>query len=647
MPPRLIDPRKALQEARTEAGEPSAAQIAGVAPQPLAAPAIAAVSPSLDNKVDQDFRLFLTLLWRQLGLGEPQPLQLDMAGWLQHGPDRSVTMMQRGAGKSFITGGYGLWRLKRNPRTENILVVSASQLRAQATTTWMLNILRSWDFLQHLVPLAHQRSSSQQFDVAPAMAQQSASCFSLGIGGQLVGFRASCIIADDVESQTNSLTPDMREKIQEAVKEFDSVLKPKDEAIRAGLEPPVVRYLGTPHSVESLYSELPKRGYMIRIWPGIYPNQEEARRYGANANGSPKLAPYLTRHVQKNPELVGTPTMPGRFTADDLAKRRLSLGSSEFALQFNLDVSQSDKNKYPLKVSDLMVMSLDPRRGPESLAWTNDEAFRIKDTINRGFEGDLYYTPRIASDVPMVPYNRIVTFVDPSGRGSDETAVVTVAELNGILYLLHMWAGKEGFEPATLKEIADICVRFRTNELHVEENWGGGTFAALLRPWLIKAWQEENKRTRDEKGTELVEVKVSRSAFKEQRILRLLEPVTQQHRLVVNREVLRWDDDSLQKIEGEDTRHKYAFAYQFTHLTRDRDSLGHDDRVDALAGAVAAFAEVLGVDPSLMAKSAARDRMDEEWERIFGADDWEETEMGTLKPRTPSVRPRGLKPASR
>ncbi len=641
MPPKLIDPRQALQEVRTEAGEPSAAQVARMGQKPVAAPAIVSGDPSLSNRVDQDFRLFLIMLWEYLLKEQPQELQLDMAGWLQHGPERSVTMMQRGAGKSWITAGYGLWRLKRNPVTENVLVVSGSQLRAQATTAQMLNLIRSWPFLAHLIPQSHQRSSSQQFDVGPAMAQQSASVFALGIGGQLVGFRASCIIGDDVETQTNSITPDMREKIGEAVKEFDSVLKPEDEAKRMGLEPPVVRYLGTPHDAESLYNELPKRGYSVRIWPGLFPDKEMAARY------STKLAPYIRRKMDKDPALVGTPTMPGRFTPDDLAKRRLSLGSSEFALQFMLDTSMSDRGKYPLKVSDLMVMSLDPRRGPESLAWTNDEAFRLRDTINRGFEGDLYYGPRVSPDVPMSPYTRIVAFVDPSGRGSDETAVVVLAELNGTLFLLHMWAAKEGFEPATLKGIADICVQFRVNELHVEENWGGGTFAALLQPWLTKAWKDSNKATREERGTELVEVKVSRSAFKEQRILRLLEPVTQQHRLVVNRSVLAWDDESLAKIEGEDTRHKYAFAYQFTHLTRDRDSLGHDDRVDALAGAVAAFAEVLGVDPSLMAKASAMDRMDAEWARIFGPDDWEETEMGTMKHRTPSVRPKGLMPTSR
>jgi hypothetical protein len=36
--------------------------------------------------------------------------------------------------------------------------------------------------------------------------------------------------------------------------------------------------------------------------------------------------------------------------------------------------------------------------------------------------------------------------------------------------------------------------------------------------------------------------------------------------------------------------------YQLTHITRDRGSLTHDDRVDALAGAVARFTSTLALD---------------------------------------------------
>jgi len=47
----------------------------------------------------------------------------------------------------------------------------------------------------------------------------------------------------------------------------------------------------------------------------------------------------------------------------------------------------------------------------------------------------------------------------------------------------------------------------------------------------------------------------------------------------------------------------YAFLYQLTHITRDRGALTHDDRVDAVVGAVAHFqrAMMMGVDQAAKA----------------------------------------------
>jgi hypothetical protein len=65
------------------------------------------------------------------------------------------------------------------------------------------------------------------------------------------------------------------------------------------------------------------------------------------------------------------------------------------------------------------------------------------------------------------------------------------------------------------------------------------------------------------------------------RIIDTLEPVLTQHRLVVNESFLRTG-------AAEEDR-DYSFLYQLTHITRDRGALTHDDRVDAVAGAVAHF----------------------------------------------------------
>ena len=99
---------------------------------------------------------------------------------------------------------------------------------------------------RHLIAKEGQRWSKIAFDVAPAKASGSASVKSVGISGQITGSRADIIIADDIEVPNNSMTQMMREKLSEAVKEFDAVLKPDGRIL----------YLGTPQNEMSIYNTL-------------------------------------------------------------------------------------------------------------------------------------------------------------------------------------------------------------------------------------------------------------------------------------------------------------------------------------------------------------------------------------------------------
>ena len=94
---------------------------------------------------------------------------------------------------------------------------------------------------------------------------------SVGISGHLAGSRADVIVADDIEVPNNSMTQGMRDKLSEAVKEFDAILKPDGRII----------YLGTPQNQESLYNKLPDRGYKVSIWPARYPNTDQTVGYGS------------------------------------------------------------------------------------------------------------------------------------------------------------------------------------------------------------------------------------------------------------------------------------------------------------------------------------------------------------------------------
>ena len=73
---------------------------------------------------------------------------------------------------------------------------------------------------------------------------------------------------------------------------------------------------------------------------------------------------------------------------------------------------------------------------------------------------------------------------------------------------------------------------------------------------------------------------------KEARIIDTLEPVMNQHRLVVNKQLVE-DDYRSTLSYGTEDQQRYRLFYQMTRLTKDRGALVADDRIEAVAGACA------------------------------------------------------------
>ena len=173
-----------------------------------------------------------------IGLPPPTPIQYDIANTLQKPPsDRFILEGFRGVAKSFITCAYAVWKLWKNPQLK-VMIVSASKDRADANAIFIKRIIITLPFLAHLIPDPSKgnRDTQNLFDVAPAIADISPSVKSVGITGQITGSRADLLISDDVEVPNNSGTQVQRDKLSEAVKEYDSILKPNGQII----------YLGTP-----------------------------------------------------------------------------------------------------------------------------------------------------------------------------------------------------------------------------------------------------------------------------------------------------------------------------------------------------------------------------------------------------------------
>lgn len=508
-----------------------------------------------NDPLKKDFRNFLFVVWKHLNLPPPTPVQYDIAHYLQHGPKRCVIEAFRGVGKSYVTSAFVVWLLYCDPQ-KNILVVSASKDRADQFSTFTKRLINDMPELAFLKARPGQRDSMISFDVGPARNSHSPSVKSVGITGQLAGSRADIIIGDDVEVPNNSMTQIQRDQLSERVKEFDAILKP--------LPTSRIIYLGTPQTEMSLYNRLPERGYEVRIWPARVP--ADVDRYRGF------LAPFVMNMIDLGSK-ARDPVDPARFQEQDLIEREASYARSGFALQFMLDTSLSDQDKYPLKLADLMVTALDTRMAPVKMAWCNDPERVINDLPAVGLQGDRFYRPLFTSP-DLTEYTGSVLAIDPAGRGGDETSYAVIKALHGNLFLTASGGFKEGYAEATLKGLSAIAAYHKVNHVIIEANFGDGMFTQLLKPVMAKVHP-------------CVIEEVKHSQQKERRICDTLEPLMNQHRLIVDTAVIKKD------AEAEPQR---QLMYQLTRISRDRGALAHDDRLDALAIAVAYWVEAMGRD---------------------------------------------------
>ena len=531
----------------------------------------------------RDFKNFLFLVWKQLNLPEPTPLQYDIADYMQGSEKRAIIQAFRGCGKSWICSAYVVHQLLLNPAL-NILVVSASKTRSDDFSTFTLRLINEMVILQHLRPKDNQRQSKISFDVGPAPASHAPSVKSLGITSQLTGSRADLIIADDIEVANNSATMLMREKLSEAVKEFDAILKPEDNS--------KVIFLGTPQTEDSIYTRLQDRGYRTRVWPAVHITPDHnARTYNGNVAG-----------VCEDIENKGKATEPLRFSDIDLAERKISYGSAGYAMQFMLDSKLSDVDKFPLKISDLIVTSIDNEVAPERYVWARDPDREWDSSVpNVAFAGERYYRPfKTLGD--MVPYTGSVLAVDPSGRGKDETGYAVVKMLNGTLYVPAAGGLSGGYSEDTLTELAEIAKKYKVNYIVSESNFGDGMFTELMRPILTRIYPCSLEEVRH-------------STQKEKRIIDTLEPVMSGHRLVVDPDVIKDDFQTIQKYPHE-SQLKYSLFYQMSRLTRERGAITHDDRLDALSIAVAYWVEQMAQDAEVKMADRKVELLDAELQRF-------------------------------
>jgi hypothetical protein len=539
------------------------------------------------NTIDllkDDFKLFLQALWGQLDLPSPTRAQYSIADYLQHGPKRLQIQAFRGVGKSWITGAFVLWTLFKDSE-KKIMIISASKERADNMSIFLQKLIIETPWLNHMRPKDdNSRWSRVSFDIN-CPPHQAPSVKSVGITGQLTGSRADLMILDDIEVPGNSMTELMREKLLQLCTEAESILTPKNDSR--------ILFLGTPQTTFTIYRKLAERNYRPFVWPARYPRKTE--------NYEGLLSPQLQEDIENGAE-IWKPTDPDRFEDLDLLEREAAMGRSNFMLQFMLDTSLSDAEKFPLKCADLIVTSVNPSTAPDSVVWCSDPQNVIKDLPTVGLPGDYFYSP-MQLQGNWNPYTETICSIDPSGRGTDETAAAYISQRNGFLYLHEMRAYRDGYSDKTLLDVLRGCKKYGVTKLLIETNFGDGMVGELFKKHLQQTKQ----------AIDIEEVRAN--VRKEDRIIDALEPVLNQHRLIVNRSVVEWDFKSNPDAPPEE-RLLYMLFYQMSRMCREKGAVKHDDRLDCLAQGVKYYTDAMAISASESIKLERRDdwnQMMEEW----------------------------------
>lgn len=489
--------------------------------------------------------------------------------------DRVVITGFRGMGKSVVNAAAVTWFWRFISPNLKILVVSASHAKAKDFSFQVKKLLDEVPELSHLRPSGSRghRQEIDAFDIANCIPEQSRSLRSYGLDGNATGGRADVVICDDIEVPENTRTQHMRERSWHKLQEYFHMLKPKGESPSKFID------LGTPHTEESLHNRLVyESGFSRFLFPARYPDPALQEHMGRD------LHPLLRLDLQENPSLVGKPTDPDRFNEEELQSRQEETTPRNFQLQFMLDTRLADQDQYPLKINDLIVMDLDEEVGPTKAVYSRAA---VIDDLSRdycvGWDGDRFHAPGNLQDMQFKPYLHKMVFIDPSGRGKDETAYCVLGYVNGYICILDWGGFKEGYTEKTLDGLVSIADKWGCKGFVAEDNFGNGMFSQILQGHL---------RTRSVSfGVDNVSVK----GKKEERILATLRPLLEKHRIILNRQVVISD-----YLEGRKPGNSpYMAMYQLSRMTEERGVLRHDDRVDVLSLGAAYFQSMMSQEADL------------------------------------------------
>lgn len=513
-------------------------------------------------------------------------LQIDIGRFLQSDVRYGMVQAQRSQAKSSIVAMFAVWQLVHDCK-HRVLIISAGSDVALEIANWVIQIITTWDILECLRPDRQHgdRASSKAFDIHWQLkgAEKSPSVACIGITANMQGRRADLLLPDDIESSKNGNTEIQRQALEHLSKDFTSICQNGR-----------IIYLGTPQTVDSIYNNLPARGYQIRVWTGRVPTTLEAKHYGDT------LAPFIAAMMDNPNNRIGggvdgdrgKPTDPILLGEELLSAKELDQGPAYFNLQHMLNTELSDEQRHPLKTKNLIVMPFGLDKTAGEITWMPSPD-KLINCDGKFTSKPLFYRPFTVS-TEVYAFEGKHMYVDTAGGGKngDETVAAVTYFLHGYIFLAEILKLQGGYGDDKYEALSQLSFKHQVNSIEVEKNFGFGAFASSWRPVLARTYKAAGKNYCPSIDD------VWETGQKELRIIDTLEPIIARHRLIVHEDIITYDHESVSKYPL-DKRETYKFFHQFAKISRAKGALVHDDSLDAVAGSVRKWIENVAVDEKI------------------------------------------------
>ena len=522
--------------------------------------------------------------------------------WCNDDPVRTrIVLGFRQLGKSHIAPVAMDYLAYRDPSWRFVIVASSEGLACENLRR-MRHIIRAAWWLQHLQPTEDDKDNDTELQFGCAPKGDQSSVMAIGITGTLASKRAHVVYGDDLEQPTNTLTVDARNRLHELTRQFSAWLYETKGS--KNTSPTRILESGTYHAEDSLYlRQVSMDKAAARAYPVRYPHPTEKIPY---------LAPFLAENLAKERTLAGSPTTPRRFgigyVAEQEAKSKLY-----FHWQYLMLPGIGEGERRPLKLGDLMVMPLHRDAVPFPVLWGEHDhngSTAIGTIENRSPDPQsrlqaIRRPAQIGSTT--INYQGTKAGLDIAGAGADRMVLCIVSMAAATFFVKNLTIMSGGLDSGSLAKIAAALREHGATELIYEKNADPtGAFGQLLTKAIGDAAVPKGADPLYPDGWSCQVTGKHSSGQKELRVINTIEPLLAGHKIVVAPQVL----------EPQCPGHpEHEFQWQFTRITRERNSLQHDDAVDAMQIALAAWTDSnqsLSMREDAIAANAAKHKA-EEW----------------------------------